>query len=62
MSCRLRLDKGTETGFMATIHGLLRKDHGDITNAEETVQYGPSKSNKVVLQQIITIIFCIHSI
>ena len=47
MSCRLRLDKGTETGLMATIHGFLRKDHGDITNAEETVQYGPSTSNKV---------------
>ena len=28
----------------------LRKDYGDITNAEETVQYGPSTSNKVVLQ------------
>ena len=32
---------------MATIHGFLRKDYGDITNAEETVQYGPSTSNKV---------------
>ena len=35
---------------MATIHGFLRNDHGDITNAGETVQYGPSTSNKVVLQ------------
>jgi len=45
-----RLDKGTETGLMATIHGFLKKDDRDITNAEETVQYGPSTINKVVLQ------------
>ena len=45
---RLRLDKGTETGIMATIHGFLRKGHGDITNSAETVHYGPSTSNKVL--------------
>ena len=32
------IDKGTETGDMATIHAFLRKDHGDVDNGEDTVQ------------------------
>jgi len=47
ITCRLRLDKGTETGIMATIHGFLRREHEDVSNAEETVQYGPSTCNKI---------------
>ena len=48
ISSRLRLDKGTETGDMATIHAFLKNDHGDVNNAEDTIQYGPSTSNKVL--------------
>lgn len=42
----LRLDKGTETGIMATMHAYLRKNHGDM-NPIDTVIYGPSTSNQV---------------
>ena len=48
ISSRLRLDKGTETGDMATIHAFLRNDRGDVNNAEDTIQYGPSTSNNVL--------------
>lgn len=47
ISNHLRLDKGTETGHMATIHSFLRKNHGDTENPEDTVHYGPSTNNKV---------------
>lgn len=47
VSCRLQLDKGTETGIMAMIHSFLRKEHEDVSNAADTVQYGPSTCNKV---------------
>lgn len=40
----LRLDKGTETGHMATIHAFLRQDQDD---EPDTVNYGPSTNNKV---------------
>ena len=40
----LRLDKGTETGHMATIHAFLRQDQDD---EPVTVFYGPSTNNKV---------------
>lgn len=49
----LRLDKGTETGQMATIHACLRQTHGDgqaNQDAVDTVQYGPSTSNKVMIR------------
>ena len=42
----IRIDKGTETGDMATLHEYLRRDHGDI-NPEDTVVYGKSTSNQV---------------
>ena len=45
----MRLDKGTETGQMATIHAYLRNANNDIENAEDTVLYGSSTSNKVSL-------------
>jgi hypothetical protein len=46
----LRLDKGTETGHMATIHAFLRQHHDeeDNENGEDTVHYGPSTNNKVI--------------
>jgi hypothetical protein len=42
----LRVDKGTETGVMATTHAFLRINHGDM-DPHETVVYGPSTSNQV---------------
>eukprot|EP00794_Sanderia_malayensis_P018736 gene18736-20625_t len=42
----LRLDKGTETGMMATIHAFLRNQHGDM-DALDTVIYGKSTSNQI---------------
>ena len=46
----IRLDKGTETGLLATIHTFLRDQHGDM-DALDTVIYGKSTSNqlKVIL-------------
>ena len=42
----LRLDKGTKTGTMATVHAFLRRHHNDM-DPHETVIYGPSTSNQV---------------
>ena len=47
----IRVDKGTETGVMATMHAYLRQNHGDM-NAAETVLYGPSTSNQVLYRSI----------
>ena len=46
ISAMLRVDKGTETGTMATMHAFLRRHHGDM-DPDETVCYGPSTSNQV---------------
>ena len=43
----LRLDKGTETGIIATMHAFLRQSHGDMDPCD-TVIYGPSTSNQVL--------------
>ena len=42
----LRLDKGTETGIITTMHAFLRQSHGDMDPCD-TVIYGPSTSNQV---------------
>ena len=47
MASYIRMDKGTETGTMATMHAFLRRNHEDITDAGDTVLYGPSTSNQV---------------
>ena len=47
ISSMLRLDKGTETGVMATIHTYLRSGHGDMDDPSESIIYGPSTSNQV---------------
>ena len=44
MPAKIRIDKGTETGNMATIHAFLRRNHGDMDPAD-TVMYGPSTSH-----------------
>jgi hypothetical protein len=49
ISKHLRVDKGTETGHMATIHTFLSKGNADAHDhkPEDTVHYGPSTNNKV---------------
>lgn len=42
----LRLDKGTETGTLATLHAFLRRKHGDMA-PEDTVHFGSSTSNRI---------------
>ena len=46
IASRLRVDKGMETGVMATMHAYLPQGHGDMDPAE-TVIFGPSTSNQV---------------
>ena len=49
VSNHLRLDRGSETGHMATIHSFIMKDVAkDLSiNGEDTVHYGTSTNNKV---------------
>lgn len=47
MPAILRLDKGTETGIMATMHAFLRRNHNDDMDPVDTILYGPSTSNQV---------------
>lgn len=42
----IRIDKGSETGIMATMHSYLCQINGDM-NPFDTVTYGPSSSNQV---------------
>lgn len=44
---RIRVDRGTETGVMCTIHSYLRAQHGDVENGNNCVLYGPSTENKI---------------
>lgn len=44
---RIRVDRGTETGIMATIPSYLRALFGDIEDGTECVLYGPSTQNKI---------------
>ena len=48
ISYNLRLDKGTETGHIATIHSYLRQQGDETSNGTETVHYSLSTSNKVM--------------
>ena len=44
----LRVDRGTETGVMATMHAYLRRNHGDM-DPTDTVIFGPSTANQIEL-------------
>lgn len=44
----LRMDKGTETGVMATIQCFLRRNDDDLDEPANSVIYGPSTSNQVL--------------
>ena len=43
----LRLDQGTETGIIATIHAYLTGKFREFENPVDSVIYGPSTSNKI---------------
>ena len=45
----LRLDKGTETGIITTMHAFLRQSHCDMDPCD-TVIYASSTSNQVSLE------------
>lgn len=47
MSRFLRLDKGTETGKMSTVHAYLVNKAGIMDDAVDSIIYGPSTSNKI---------------
>ena len=53
IASKLRIDRGTETGTMATIHAFLRQNHVDMNGKDtsdvckNTVNFGPSTSNQV---------------
>lgn len=47
MASIIRVDKGTETGVMASMHAYLCQQHEDDMDPTETVIYGPSTSNQV---------------
>ena len=49
MASIIRLDKGTETGTLATMHAFLRRHHDDGIDPVDIVVYGPSTSNQVNL-------------
>ena len=52
----IRIDKGSETGTLATMHCFLRRQHSDVETDEKavkTVIYGPSTSNQVVLLNLV---------
>ena len=43
----LRVDKGTETGKMASIHVFLQDKIGDLENPMDSIIFGPSTTNKI---------------
>ena len=47
MASNIRIDKGSETGDLATMHAFLRSQHGDVDDPTDTVIYGKSTSNQV---------------
>ena len=63
ISAMLRVDRGTETGTMATMHAFLRRHHGDM-DPHATVIYGPSTANQVCYRAsfsiLVTLILCVN--
>ena len=49
----MRLDKGTKTGTMATMHAYIHQFNAADTNPHDTVIYGPSTSNQVLCAIVI---------
>ena len=49
MPSMLRIDRGSETGTMATIHASLRRNNqDDLNDPVDSILYGPSTSNQVI--------------
>ena len=44
---KIRIDRGTETGVIATMHSFLHGTHVGVVDATENVLYGPSTQNKI---------------
>ena len=47
IASHLRLDKGSETTVISTMHAFLRQNHPDDIEPNDTVIYGPSTANQV---------------
>ena len=43
----IRIDRGSETGIMATMHTFLRAQYDDLDDPVDSVLYGPSTQNKI---------------
>ena len=41
LPCYIRLDRGSETGLIATIQCYLQQKHGELDNPTDAVEYGP---------------------
>lgn len=55
----IRIDKGTETTTMSTIHAYLRSQEGDLENPTDSILFGPSPSNQVLLfSQFLEQLYC----
>lgn len=53
ISSKIRIDKGTETGKLATMHAFLRRHHEDNMDPMDTVIFGPSTSNQVFINSVL---------
>ena len=43
----MRMDRGNETGKMATLHAYLMSKVGNMANPTDAIIYGPSTTNKI---------------
>ena len=47
LSDNIRIDRGTETDIMSTLHCFLRAKQDDLEDATESILYDPSTQNKI---------------
>ncbi len=52
----LRMDKGTETTVMSTMHSYLRSQPGDLEDPTDSIIFGPSPSNQVQLLLLLNLL------
>ena len=60
ISNHLRLDRGTETVDMATMHAFLIEDADASSSDGVTVHYGPSTNNKIKKATFATFIISVN--
>ena len=56
LPARTRMDHGTETGVMATMHCFLRDQQDDLEDPTDSLLFGPStkiKQNRTILEKAI---------